>query len=273
MSPSRLERERARRGLFTTAADQTDPDLHIVPCPLPAPLYHAYYGQISNEVLWMLQHQIIGTGGYERLDGRHHQAWDSGYLEANRRLAAAIASTCPSARVLLVQDYHLYPLPALLRSAFPGTPILHFTHIPFPEPSILRLLPATWRESILRGLLGADVVGLQTPADVRAFLGCCQELAGVDVDLSESTVTAGQRRVAVRAYPASVHPEALHQSMRSAAVASARRRLAAQHGRRTIIRVDRLRPEQEPVDRIPRVCSCTRAATRSLPRRPVPARS
>src|SRR5688572_5472321 len=115
----------ARRGLFTTAADQTDPDLHIVPVPLPAPLYHAYYGQISNEVLWMLQHQIIGQGGYERLEERHHQAWDAGYLEANRRLASTVASTCSSARALLVQDYHLYPLPALLRASFPTTPILH----------------------------------------------------------------------------------------------------------------------------------------------------
>src|SRR5581483_10296632 len=98
-----------------------------------------------------------------------------------------------------------------------------------------------------RGLLGADVVGLQTPADVRAFLGCCQELAGVDVDLSESTVTAGQRRVAVRAYPAGVHPDELRRSMRSAGVDLARRRLDVHQARRTIIRVDRLDPSKNQV--------------------------
>ena len=55
--------EQAREGLFTTAADQTDSRLHVVPVPLPAETYHAYYGQLSNEVLWMLQHHVIGSGG------------------------------------------------------------------------------------------------------------------------------------------------------------------------------------------------------------------
>jgi trehalose 6-phosphate synthase len=233
----------ARRRLFTTAADQTDSDLHIVPVPLPAPLYHAYYGQISNEVLWMLQHQVIGPGGYERLDAPHHQAWLTGYVEANRRLAAAVASTCPDARALLVQDYHLYPLPAMLRAAFPETPILHFTHIPFPEPSILRLIPTPWREAILRGLLGADVVGLQTEADVRAFLACCQMLPDLGVDPASATVLHAGRRVSVRAYGASVNPDALQQTMRSPAVQAASRRFEAR-GRRTLIRVDRLDPSK-----------------------------
>src|SRR6266542_3304234 len=58
----------ARSGLFTMAADQTDPRLHVVPVPLPAKVYHAYYGQISNEVLWMLQHHVIGPGGYDHVD-------------------------------------------------------------------------------------------------------------------------------------------------------------------------------------------------------------
>src|SRR6478672_7020748 len=66
--------QQAREGLFTTAADQTDPRLHVVPVPVPAETYHAYYGQISNEVLWMLQHHVIGRGGFEYLDYARHQA-------------------------------------------------------------------------------------------------------------------------------------------------------------------------------------------------------
>src|SRR5205814_7681202 len=82
--------EQARQGLYTTAADQTDPRLHVVPVPLPADTYHAYYGQISNEVLWMLQHHVIGSGGFEFLDRQRHQAWGR-YLEANGRPASATA--------------------------------------------------------------------------------------------------------------------------------------------------------------------------------------
>src|SRR6266540_3537794 len=47
---------RSGRGLFTTAADQVGESLHLIPVAVPARIYDAYYGQISNEVLWMLQH-------------------------------------------------------------------------------------------------------------------------------------------------------------------------------------------------------------------------
>lgn len=232
-----------RRYLFTTAADQTDPRLHIVPVPLPADVYRAYYGEISNEVLWMLQHLVLGPAGYYHVDAARHAAWAS-YLEANRRLASAIvAGSRVPPRAFLVQDYHLYPLPALLRQAFPRTPILHFTHIPFPEPSVLKLLPGTWREALLRGLLGADVVGLQTHADVRAFLACCEEILGCQVDRAAAVVSADAGRlVAVRAYPASVDPRALRRAMRSPAVAEARTRLQPHLGQRNVIRVDRVDP-------------------------------
>jgi trehalose 6-phosphate synthase len=235
----------ARSALFTTATDQTDPRLHIVPVPLPADVYHAYYGQISNEVLWMLQHYLVGPGGYDYLDQAHHQAWAAGYLAANARLAEALVRDCPAPQAFLVQDYHLYPLPALLRAHFPTTPILHFTHIPFPDTSLLRLLPAAWRTSILRGLLGADIVGLQTPGDVHAFLGACAELLGTVVDPVRSTVLVEpRRRVVVRAYPASVDVPALDRSMRSAAVAAARERLGPRLGELNVIRVDRLDPSK-----------------------------
>jgi trehalose 6-phosphate synthase len=238
----------SRRGLFTTAADQTDPRLHVVPVPLPADVYADYYGRISNEVLWMLQHKVIGAGGYEYLDHDHHRAWADGYLEANRRIATAVAATCTSVRAFLVQDYHLYPLPPLLRTAFPDAPILHFTHIPFPEVSQMRLLPRSWRETILHGLLGADFVGLQTRGDVRAFLTCCADLLGAEIDVERSTVTAEDgRKVAVRAYPAGVDPRALERTMQSNAVAAARRRLAPRMQQFTIIRVDRLDPSKNHI--------------------------
>jgi trehalose 6-phosphate synthase len=236
--------QQARQGLFTTASDQTDPRLHVVPVPVPADTYHAYYGQISNEVLWMLQHHVIGPGGFEFLDLAHHQAW-ARYIEANTRLAGAISRSGRRPRAFLIQDYHLYPLPALLRQSFPDTPILHFTHIPFPDPAVLRLIPLAWRETILRGLLGADVVGLQTPMDVGSFLACCGEFLGLEVDLSRASVHLPDGRdVVVRAYPASVEPRALRRMMHSPAVDAAHARLAPEHGEMTIIRVDRLDPSK-----------------------------
>lgn len=235
----------ASRGLYTTAREQTDSRMNIVPVLLPARQYHAYYGEISNEVLWMLQHHLIGQGGFEMVDRRRHLAWQQGYLQANRRLAAAVAEAKLPAGAFLIQDYHLYPLPALLRERYPDTPMIHFTHIPFPEAPALKLLPRSWREAILRGMLGADVVGLQTQRDVRAFLACCADLADVAIDPQRATVgLPGGREVRVRAFPASTDPRALGRSMQSAAVERARQRLAPDLAGQTIIRVDRLDPSK-----------------------------
>src|SRR6187402_146470 len=82
--------EAERDALYVTAKDQTDPDLNVVPVPLPADIYQDYYGAISNEILWMLQHHLVGQFGYASLDARRHRAWTDGYLEANRRIARAI---------------------------------------------------------------------------------------------------------------------------------------------------------------------------------------
>jgi trehalose 6-phosphate synthase len=237
--------QQARQGLFTTAADQADPRLHVVPVPVPAETYHAYYGQISNEVLWMLQHHVIGSGGFEYLDHARHLAWGR-YLEANARLATAVARWGRTPNAFLIQDYHLYPLPGLLRGTFSSTPILHFTHIPFPDPPVLRLIPDPWRQTILKGMLGADVVGLQTRMDVRNFLACCDEFLGVSIDADSGGVLMPDgRTVWVRAYPASVEPRALRRLMRSAEVEAAQERLSADREERmTIIRVDRLDPSK-----------------------------
>lgn len=233
-----------RDALFTTAKDQTDPELNVVPVPLPADIYQDYYGEISNEVLWMLQHHLVGQFGYSSLDQKRHRAWHEGYLEANRRIAEAIAATEFPVRAFLLQDYHLYPLPALLRERFPKVPSLHFIHIPFPDPTMWKLIPRGWREAILRGLLGADVVGLQTPADVRSFLACCEEILGSTVDHERRMIIQPGHNVRVRAFPASINPEEIAALRDTPEVAAARERLAPEMREFNVIRVDRLDPSK-----------------------------
>jgi trehalose 6-phosphate synthase len=241
------ESEAERDALYTTAKDQTDPDLNVVPVPLPADVYRDYYGTISNEVLWMLQHHLVGQFGYSSLDEHRHQAWQH-YLEASRRVVDAVVATGIPVRAFLLQDYHLYPLAGMLRERFPDVPSLHFIHIPFPGPAILKLLPRAWREVILRGLLGADVVGLQTPEDVRAFLASCEELLGLSVDYPDSIVALESgRRIRVKSFPGSINPDAVRSYQQSLEVASARQRLTSEFKERTIVRVDRLDPSKNQI--------------------------
>lgn len=238
--------EDARDSIFTTAADQIDPELGVVPIPLPAHVFRQYYGLISNEVLWMLQHRLVERFGFQYLDERRHRAWSEGYLDANRRIADAIAAAGMPVRAFLIQDYHLYPLPRLLRMHYPGAAMLHFTHIPFPDPATLRLIPGEWRRVILEGLLGADVVGMQTAADARNFRLACDEFLGAEHDATQSRVRAADgRQVRVRVFPASTDPVAVEQLMASADVREAARRLHSSEP--TIVRVDRLDPSKNQI--------------------------
>jgi trehalose 6-phosphate synthase len=231
----------ARHGLYTTAADQAEPGLHIVPNPLPAPMYQAYYGRISNEVLWMLQHGLQLPADVFEPYSRRTRAWEHGYVAANARLANSIAATGWTPDAFLLQDYHLYPLPALLRARFPGTPILHFTHIPFPGPGAWRQLPPAWSGRIIRGLLGADVVGFQTNRDLEHFLDCCGSF-GYQTHRSANAVDAGDGRlVRVRVYPASVSPDEVRNAL---APREDRDGVASLDTQQTIVRVDRLDPSK-----------------------------
>jgi uncharacterized NAD(P)/FAD-binding protein YdhS/trehalose-6-phosphate synthase len=243
-----LSANEARGRLYTTAADQTDPKHHVVPVPLPARVYQAYYGAISNEVLWMLQHHLVGQFGYSSIDAARHRAWNEGYLEANRRIVKAIRASGVKPRAFLIQDYHFYPLPALLRKVFPDTPILHFTHIPFPDAATLKLIPQHWRDTLLKGLLGADIIGMQTLWDAKPFLGCCEELLGAQVDYGNATVIAPDGRVVrVGVFPAGTDPAEVRKTLTSPEAVEARRRLAAYFDRPTIIRVDRLDPSKNQI--------------------------
>jgi trehalose 6-phosphate synthase/phosphatase len=59
-------------------------------------------------------------------------------------------------------------LPSMIKEKHPNTRIGFFLHIPFPSLEIFRLL--IWRKDILRGLLGADLIGFHTYDYVRHFL-------------------------------------------------------------------------------------------------------
>jgi trehalose 6-phosphate synthase len=125
---------------------------------------------------------------------------------------------------------------------------LHFTHIPFPDAATLKLIPQHWRDTLLKGLLGADVVGMQTPWDAKPFLGCCEELLGAQVDYKDSTVLAEDGRlVRVRVFPAATDPEEVRANLSSPDVAAARQRLAPCLDKQTIIRVDRLDPSKNQI--------------------------
>jgi trehalose 6-phosphate synthase len=152
----------------------------------------------------------------------------------------------------MVHDYQLYLVPAMLREAGVTTPILHFTHIPWPAPSAWRLLPVDLRTELLHGLLGSDIVGFQTAHDVRNFLATCEEcLTGVTVDHAARTVRVvtdrHARNVLIRNYPISVDPAEFREHITTPEMVEAAAEMTRTRTKHLILRVDRTDPSKNIV--------------------------
>ena len=74
-----------------------------------------------------------------------------------------------------VHDYQLQLVPSGQRSRRPDVRIGPFNHVPFPGYEIFAQLP--WRRQLVQGMLGADLIGFQRPADATNFLRACSRVA------------------------------------------------------------------------------------------------
>ncbi|MCU1366615.1 MAG: bifunctional alpha,alpha-trehalose-phosphate synthase (UDP-forming)/trehalose-phosphatase, partial [Ilumatobacteraceae bacterium] len=96
------------------------------------------------------------------------------YHDVNRRFAEAAAKAAAPGATVWVHDYHLLLVPAMLRHLRPDVVIGFFLHIPFPPQELFMRMP--WREEILDGLLGADVLGFQRSVGADNFVGLAKRL-------------------------------------------------------------------------------------------------
>ena len=70
----------------------------------------------------------------------------------------------------------------------PDALIAHFSHTSMAGPTYFRMLPAEMRDQLLRGMLGADVLGFHSTAWAENFLLSARQLPGVRVDLARSRI-------------------------------------------------------------------------------------
>lgn len=203
------------------------------------------YGTLANPLLWFIHHGIGDPRALVADGASLERAWDA-YRRVNALLASAAAADHGEVDAVLVHDYHLDLAPALLRDAAVGAPILHFTHIPWPEPQAWEPLPETIRTELLLGLLGADIVGLHTTRDVEAFLATCATYLR-EARSDDHGVTVDDRHCAVRAYPISVSPAEIRSHIDDPASRAAHAALDVYDDLQVILRVDRTDPSKNIV--------------------------
>lgn len=158
--------------------------------------HRGYYYGFANEGLWPLCHSVGVQPVFRPGDFQMYQA-------ANTRFASAVVEEAAgSSPIVLVQDYHFTLAPSILRQRMPSSTIVAFWHIPWPRPHVFRACP--WACELLEGLLGSNIVGLQTHDDCMNFLGSVETMLPADVDLQQSTISYRGRSTSVRAYPVGV---------------------------------------------------------------------
>ncbi len=170
-------------------------DLH--PIPISAAEIAGYYEGLANDTLWPLYHDAIRDSAFDADD------WQS-YVDVNERFAARIAEVAPPGAFVWLHDYHLQLVPSSLRDRRPDVRIGWFDHIPFPPVELFQRLP--WRGEILRGLLGADVLGFQRAQDARNFVAAAQQIAGAE-GRGDDRLGFDGRTVVAREYPISIDVE------------------------------------------------------------------
>lgn len=97
------------------------------------------------------------------------------YLTANELLAQVVAERHGN-EPIWIHGFELFALPELVRKHLPHSRVGWFLDAPFPSAELFRTLPA--RERLLRGALGADLIGFQTSQHLRHFCSSVELLLG-----------------------------------------------------------------------------------------------
>lgn len=157
--------------------------------------YERYYSGLANEGLWPLCHTAFTQPSFREAD------WLA-YQSVNETFARAAVEEASGEGLLLVQDYHFALVPGIVRERAPHVVTSLFWHIPWPNSEVVGICP--WKETLLEGMIGADILGFHTRQYCLNFLETVQRYLECRVDLEDMSVTHGGHRTLVRPYPISV---------------------------------------------------------------------
>ncbi|ANZ16908.1 alpha,alpha-trehalose-phosphate synthase [Streptomyces noursei ATCC 11455] len=172
------DREAARRtGGLLDVADAGGQRVRML--DIPADVHAAAYNGVANSVLWFVHHMLYQTPLEPVFDADFRGQW-AAYEAYNAAFASALADSAGPGAAVLVQDYHLALVPAMLRAVRPDVRIAHFSHTPWAPPEYFAMLPDDVQRQLLLGILGADRANFLTERWARAFTACCERALGPD---------------------------------------------------------------------------------------------
>ncbi len=163
-----------------------------------------FYLGFSNKALWPLFHYFLEYTEYEISQFET-------YKLVNDKFADVVLQNAADGDHIWIHDYQLLLLPQILRDKNPTLSIGFFLHIPFPAFEIFRTCP--WREELLNGILGADVVGFHTYDYVQHFLNSVKRIVGCNIKFNE--ISHKGRAIKADSFPMGIDYDRFHNSAKS----------------------------------------------------------
>jgi len=158
-----------------------------------------YYSGFCNRTIWPLFHYFPESVVYR------DDQWES-YKKVNKIFFNKAKEIVKPSDKIWIHDYHLFLLPEMLKNEFPESQIGYFLHIPFPSYEIFRLLP--WSREIIKGIMGADLIGFHTYDYVRHFTSSIRRILGYDHEFGHFSVN--NRLVNVDSFPMGIDYNKFH---------------------------------------------------------------
>lgn len=196
--------------------------------------FEGHYSHFCHSVLWPAFH-------YQMQESPRHTEYDDysweQYRTVNQKFANIIAAHWRPGDSILIHDYHLLLLPSLLRARLPYAEIGFFMHAAFPSSEVFRCLNA--RNELLKGLLGADLVGFQIEEYCHHFLQTCSRLLSLEVTVDG--VQLNRRFVQVKDFPFGIDFKTLNELRQMPEVREWMGSIGSRYqGKRLIVARDRL---------------------------------
>lgn len=160
-----------------------------------------FYSGFSNEGLWPLCHIAHTRPTFRAKD------WED-YKAVNKKFAQAVAQELEgiSHPFVLIQDYHFALLPKLIKELKPDAKIGIFWHIPWPNPESYGICP--WRQDLLEGMLGADIVGFHTQFHCNNFIESVDRFLESRVDYEHFSINREGHTTFIKSFPISINFDA-----------------------------------------------------------------
>jgi alpha,alpha-trehalose-phosphate synthase [UDP-forming] len=155
-----------------------------------------YYHGLANEGLWPLCHITFTRPVFQLKD------WAT-YRKVNALFGDAVLEEADDRPTFVfIQDYHFALLPRYLKERNPNLIVAQFWHIPWPNRETFRAFP--WKEELLDGLLGNDLLGFHLRYHCQNFIEAVDRTIEARIDHEQAEIVRNNKSTLVRPFPISI---------------------------------------------------------------------